>query len=257
MTLNDVQLEKLRMLSVISVASQRIADQSVMRGGNESVNDSSSMALDSKQSVASSRQRKSRRGKSKNNVSSSSLLSIPYSELAQKLHLPSDNVRQLEDLLIQCIYANLIVAKLDQCSKCLVIEPNASIVRDDDKINNKSSHEIHGSVLTRDLPSSPLVLPQMISQLETFLNHSNSLLATLESCALANVEIRKNESIRWKEYNRILLEGNVGNSSKFGASLDNNRGENVMSTPAGGGGERDRREVKRSKMQAAMMQRFS
>lgn len=110
------------------------------------------------------------------------------------------------------------------------------------------------AVLARDLPSSSsLVLSHMISHFESFLNHSHSLLTTLESCKLVNVELRKNKWVCWKEYNRILIEGtNVGNSngpSKFGTPLDNSRGENVESAAAAGGGQRDRREVKRSKMQ--------
>ncbi|EED89916.1 predicted protein, partial [Thalassiosira pseudonana CCMP1335] len=73
--LNEAQLEKLRMLSVVTV-------------GNGGIN----------------------------------MLSIPYSRLASELHLPQDDLRQLEDLLIQCIYSNLISAKLDQSSKSLRIE---------------------------------------------------------------------------------------------------------------------------------------
>lgn len=240
--LNDAQLEKLRMLSVVSIARRRIDGDLVIYGDVD-------MTADSAKAV--SKDRKSRRA-----IGKHSILSIPYSELMSKLRIPADDIRKLEDLLIQCIYANLLSAKLDQHSKCLVIEPNATIVRDGNdgtKSKNSNSVEICGSILSRDLNISSTnatsQLPQMISRLETFLSHSEALLYTLEQFTLANATVRKNDAIRWKEVNRLLSESK--SNAKFGAL---ERAELENSGPAG---ERDRREVKRSKMQAAMMQRFS
>ena len=229
MNLNDVQLEKLMMLSVVSVVTQRIDDA---RGVDGDVH-----MADSK-SAASPKPRRTRQIKRKDG-----LLFISYSELSTKLHLPSDDLRKLEDLLIQCIYANLLSARLDQCSKCLIIDPRISIVKD-----TKSKNEIYGSILSRDQPLISSI-PKMISRLESFLSHSESLLATLESCTLANTAVRKKEAMRWNEVNHILNESNA--NAKFGA-LERDEMEN-----AGPSGERDRREVKRSKMQTAMMQRFT
>jgi hypothetical protein len=222
MKLSDVQMEKLMMLSVVSIAKQR------MDGNDDDVD------------MADSRSKSSRQRKAKRPV----LLSIPYSELASKLHLPSDDGRKLEDLLIQCIYAKLLSAKLDQCSQCLIIEPNTSLVRDDGNAIHKSkTMEICGSILSRDLPATTSQIPQMISRLESFLSHTDSLLTTLEQCALSNNAVRKSESLRWKEVHRLLNESNA--NAKFGG-LERVEFENV-----------ERREVKRSKMLAAAVQRFS
>ena len=247
MNLNDVQLEKLRMLSVVSVAKQRIEDaRGTSDGDDVDMTDSKPVA---------SPKKLNRTTRTKRN---DGLLSISYSELATKLHLPDDDVRNLEDLLIQCIYANLLSARLDQCSKCLVIDPRISIVRENDHqhTTKNSKKEIHGSILSRDQPSSPAVVSKMISRLESFLSHSESLLSTLESCTQINTVIRKSESIRWNEVNRILNEGNA--NAKFGALERDEMMENTTSSNSCSG-ERgpDRREVKRSKMQNVMMQRFT
>ena len=51
---------------------------------------------------------------------------IPYSVLSEELKV--DNLRDLEDLIIEAIYANLIKAKLDQKAICLEIE--STLARD-------------------------------------------------------------------------------------------------------------------------------
>ncbi|KAL3795919.1 hypothetical protein HJC23_002190 [Cyclotella cryptica] len=240
--LNEAQLEKLRMLSVVSIARRRIDGDSVLDGDVDMIAPST---------TAASKHRKSRRSKGKKSV-----LSIPYSELMTQLRIPADDIRKLEDLLIQCIYANLLSAKLDQHSKCLVIEPHVTLVRDGNdgtKSKNSNSVEVCGSILSRDLNISSTTaspqLPKMITRLETFLTHSEALLTTLEQLTHANATVRKHDSIRWREVNRLLSESK--SNAKFG-SLERAELENT-----GPAGERDRREVKRSKMQAAMMQRFS
>ena len=43
-----------------------------------------------------------------------SLQSIPYSTLLKELDIHTSNVRELEDLIIEAIYAGIIQAKLDQ-----------------------------------------------------------------------------------------------------------------------------------------------
>lgn len=233
-SLNEVQLEKLRMLSVVSVVKRRMEDARGVGGDVDMANES--------KPTASQRWSRRRTNKNKNGV-----LSIPYSELATKLHLPPDDTRKLEDLLIQCVYANLLSAKLDQCSKSLVVEPTTALVRD--STDASKNVEICGSILSRDLNLSSSDNPQlskMISQLQTFLSHSTSLLATLEQSTNTNVALKKCDAARWKEVNRLVSEGN--SNVKFGAL--------ERASEATEGGERDRREVKRSKMQA-MMQRFS
>jgi hypothetical protein len=211
MKLNDAQLEKLRMLTVVSIIRDRIEAQ---RGDGD-------VDMD----TATSR-RKLRRER---------VLSIPYSALFAALHLPTENTRQLEDILIRCIYNHLLCGKLDQCSKCLVIEPHLSL-------RDGTNAEICGSFLSRDVPSSSPSISKMTNALESFLHHSESLLATLEKCTLINASVRKNDEIRWKEVQRMVSEGHA--NVKFGAL---ERGEMESS----GGGERDR-SSKRSKMQGVM-----
>jgi hypothetical protein len=223
MTLNDAQLDKLRMLTVISILKDRIIDDDGMN---------------------TDRRHKKKKLK---------VLSIPYSTLFAALHLPDENVRRLEDVLIQCIYNNLLCGKLDQCSKCLIVEPNRSLLVDDSAAAGtfaaaNNNQVVCGSFLSRDIPSSQHhddpSISKMMHTLESFLQHSQSLLTTLEKCTLANASIRKHEDIRWKEVNRMVAEG--GASVKFGAL------ERDMESSGGGMmGERDR-SSKRSKMQGIM-----
>ena len=232
MKLNDVQLEKLKMLSVVSIVKRHINDTREDR--------------DIDMAVTTPYAASKKKARQKKNA----LLYVPYAELISELHLPVDDIRKLEDLLIQCIYANLLSAKLDQCSQCLVIEPKTSIVRDGNGSTSKTnSTEIHGSILSRDLSTTSPELPRMISQLESFLTHSTSLLATLDECTLTNTSVRKNESARWKEVNRFISETNA--NTKCGA-LEPREMDNA---PAGEWGVM--REVKRSKMQDAVMQRLT
>mmetsp|Transcript_12550 Transcript_12550/g.26636 ORF Transcript_12550/g.26636 Transcript_12550/m.26636 type:complete len:283 (-) Transcript_12550:558-1406(-) len=120
-TLTEVQLEKLRMLSVVTIIRRQIM-------GTE---------------VTSSRKKaatiKKKRDKTK-------ILTITYQHLADELqlfdkHHDDDNemkddgvntvqdpnkLRIIENLLIQCIYSDLLSAKLDQRSKSLKMDPTSS-----------------------------------------------------------------------------------------------------------------------------------
>lgn len=192
MKLNDAQLEKLRMLTVVSIVKCRIDDGDVEMDPPKA-----------------------------KKISNKKKLSIPYAELANKLHLPPNNIRQLEDLLIQCIYANILCGKLDQYTKCLIIEPHQSIHRDDENVC--------GSFLSRDSTSNSV--SGMIFQLESFLKHSECLLSALEGGTKTNTAVRRDDALRWKEVNRLL-------------SGDNNSKLSALEREEGG----ERREVKRSKM---------
>ena len=113
-TLNDAQLEKLSMLSVASIARKQID------GINNSTSTDVDMMTDSSTAPIKKNKRKSKGG-------TNDMLSISYAKLAAELHIPNDgstyndkdHMRTLEDLLIQCIYSNVISAKLDQASKSL------------------------------------------------------------------------------------------------------------------------------------------
>lgn len=176
-SLNDAQLEKLRMLSVVSIAREQVdkfhASTSSSSGDVEMADDS-----------VKTKSKGGKRNKKKKSNATSSMLSIPYSRLASELHvLPEEgdgsttyndekHMRQLEDLLIQCIYSNLISAKLDQSSKSLKIEPHLSVTQHENS-NEAGSNSVYGSIFTRDLrtnteESTKVEVTRMISTLQTF-----------------------------------------------------------------------------------------
>lgn len=115
-TLNDAQLEKLSMLSVASIARKQI----------DGINNPSSTDVDMMTDTNTTAAVPTKK-KRKNKGGTNDILSISYAKLAAELHIPNDgstyndkdHMRTLEDLLIQCIYSNVISAKLDQASKSL------------------------------------------------------------------------------------------------------------------------------------------
>ena len=117
-TLNDAQLEKLSMLSVASIARKQI----------DGINNSSPSTTDVDMMTDTTNiAAPTKKNKRKNKGGTNDMLSISYAKLAAELHIPNDgssyndkdHMRTLEDLLIQCIYSNVISAKLDQASKSL------------------------------------------------------------------------------------------------------------------------------------------
>lgn len=241
-TLNEVQLEKLRMLSVVTIIRSQLM-------GTE--------ATSSRKKAATI---KKKRDKTK-------LLTITYQHLADELqlfnkhHVDDDNemkddgentiqdpnkLRIIENLLIQCIYSDLLSAKLDQRSKSLMMDPTSSCI---DGGNNESGNNsganslmgqgtkknrggsdnngggIYGSLFSRDLPSNgntaklsahttaaektgdeEASLRRMIVQLETFLSQSITLLATLEKCSSQSRKVRVSDDLRWREVDRAVEE---------------------------------------------------
>jgi len=240
-TLTEVQLEKLRMLSVVTIIRRQIM-------GTE---------------VTSSRKKaatiKKKRDKTK-------ILTITYQHLADELqlfdkHHDDDNemkddgvntvqdpnkLRIIENLLIQCIYSDLLSAKLDQRSKSLKMDPTSSCLEggNNESGNNSgvnsmmgqgtkkkregsdgSGGGIYGSLFSRDLPSNgntakiladataaektgdeEASLRRMVVQLETFLSKSNTLLATLEKCSSQARKARVSDDLRWREVDRTAEE---------------------------------------------------
>ncbi|KAL7536984.1 hypothetical protein ACHAXR_007519 [Thalassiosira sp. AJA248-18] len=302
--LNDAQLEKLRMLSVASIAREQIDRFHYCGGGGTAVSSSSSsgdveMTDDAtttakpKSSSKSSKKGKKNKNKKKNKEG---MLSIPYSHLASELHLPNNDdsydetkhMRQLEDLLIQCIYSNIIAAKLDQSSKSLRIEPQlalthepaAGVVGGGRKVGSKkatSSGGVYGSVFSRDLntttpESTNVEVSRMISSLQQFLKQSNTLLSTLEHSSKVLASDRTEDEIRWKEVQKMIgespnkfREGGGGGGSSLSASGGGGHGGMGgvmgMGGMTMGGGEpmevvdmAGRRQVKRSKGGHSMMQ---
>ena len=189
-SLNDAQLEKLRMLSAVSVARDRVD-----RHNRE----------DNDVEMAGSPPRRPRRSPRKD----SSVLSVPYAALADELRMGPNggydegrDLRPLEDLLANCVYSNLLAGRLDQASGCFRIDPHVPVVHDGG---------VHGSLLGRDVDtSSPesaeREIGRMVSALEAFLGQSNALLGTLEKSAAAVASDRTADEARWRAVSKAIEE---------------------------------------------------
>mmetsp|Transcript_26131 Transcript_26131/g.56336 ORF Transcript_26131/g.56336 Transcript_26131/m.56336 type:complete len:406 (+) Transcript_26131:32-1249(+) len=295
-TLNDVQLEKLRMLSVVSIARGQIekfhSGEDAVGASSLSSSLSGSGDVEMADDVLAKQQQKSKKAqkkkKSRKNKKSGTMLSIPYSRLASELCIPDDgtpyeeqkSMRQLEDLLIQCIYSNVIAAKLDQSSRSLRVEPHVALTHDPAagggggasssskglKKDGGCGGGVYGSVFSRDLntltPESTRVeASRMISSLEQFLKRSDALLTTLERSTKACQSDRKEDELRWREVRGAVEEGPsklraeavAGGGGGIGGMQGMGMGGNMS---GGGSGNNDpmevvdmagRRQVKRSK----------
>lgn len=219
-TLTDAQLDKLRMLSVVSVAR---------RGQIMSSEKGDVDMIPSDHAVV------------KNDAS----LSIPYAHLAAELQITpagtpfndKDHMRQLEDVLIQCVYSNIIAGKLDQASRAFVVESHVALQdhqqqssslgknSKEDGGNKKytaTSNTVHGSLLSRDVDtttaeSTNTEVKRMISTLEQFLSSSNKLLSSLEDISNVSASLRKEDEKRWRNVEKKLAEEGSGSSSRFRA----------------------------------------
>ena len=147
-TLNDVMLEKLRMLTVVSVVSRRVGGVEGGCGGRDVEMNVEMKMADAALSERSQTKKKQNSSRRKNTTrAAETMLSIPYSRLASELRMPyhhngttnddgggndtiqeTKHVRHLEDLLIKCIYSNIISAKLDQMTQCLIVQPHKMLV---------------------------------------------------------------------------------------------------------------------------------
>jgi len=237
-TLTDAQLDKLRMLSVVSVAR---------RGQLKSTEKTDVDMIPSDHAAAN------------NNAS----LSIPYAHLAAELQITpvgtpfndKDHMRQLEDVLIQCVYSNIIAGKLDQASKAFVVESHVAL-QDQQQLSsslslarmkqkedgaNKStttSNTVHGSLLSRDIDtttaeSTNTEVKRMISTLGQFLSSSNKLLSSLEDISNVSASLRKEDEKRWRNVEKKLSEEGSGSSSRFRAP----GGDCDVIFEGGGGGD--------------------
>mmetsp|Transcript_20268 Transcript_20268/g.30398 ORF Transcript_20268/g.30398 Transcript_20268/m.30398 type:complete len:362 (+) Transcript_20268:178-1263(+) len=252
-TLTDAQLDKLRMLSVVSVAR---------RGQIKSTEKTDVDMIPSDHAAAN------------NNAS----LSIPYAHLAAELQITpvgtpfndKDHMRQLEDVLIQCVYSNIIAGKLDQASKAFVVESHVAL-QDQQQLSSSSSlgmkkengankstttsNTVHGSLLSRDIDtttaeSTNTEVKRMISTLGQFLSSSNKLLSSLEDISNVSASLRKEDEKRWRNVEKKLSEEGSGSSSRFRAP----GGDCDVIFEGGGGGDpmevvdmSGRRKVKRSR----------
>lgn len=214
LTLTDAQLDKLRMLSVVSVARRGQIKSSEKTDVDMNLPSSDHAAVD------------------KNDSS----LSIPYAHLASELRITpgtpfNDNhMRQLEDVLIQCVYSNIIAGKLDQATKAFVVESHVAL-QDQQQSSSSSgadkytttSNTVHGSLLSRDIDtttseSTNHEVKRMICTLEQFLSSSNKLMSSLENVSNVSASLRKEDEKRWRNVEKKLSEEGSGGSSRFRAA---------------------------------------
>ena len=120
---------------------------------------------------------------------------IPYQTLYDKLHITS--IRELEDLLMECIYSNIIVGKCDQRTMCFIST---------------------GSTISRDIKLE--YVNGYINKLKVWKNNTKSLLDILEhTCNNAS----HNRMIEDEFWNRVDTKGrDVRNNNHQGSNNTHN-----------------------------------
>ena len=171
LSLTDGQLSKLRQLTVVSVA-QSIASEAAA---------AASAAAGGKMT----KKKKSKPSKGKEGAAAGNATTVPYDLLRTELGLDGagttdGNVRDLEDILISCLYSGLISGRLDQHSMSLWIEPNPD-------------HPGQPPVAARDVTKADV--PRLIVELERFQKRSLNVLAALEGAAKQAREGREADAL--------------------------------------------------------------
>ncbi len=253
-TLNDGQEMKLRMLTVVSIVQQ------VLEAGDDNFTakdeHGAAPAASAEEKMETSnrlvnRNSQGRRKNSRRAVMSTTRPSnitaqnskqvgiVQYSTLKKALDLSTN--RQLEDILIQCIYSNLLPngTKLDQKQKRVIIQHANS--------KSSSSHqEVHPYVLCRDVnvtdPHSS-DLSTMISKLDSIYKKSENVKLSLNK-ALNDLNMGMREDVeKWKRVegmiqctkDKIAGDGNGGGGKQ---SFMMDIGDNNASAFDGAGGKR-------------------
>jgi len=172
LSLTDGQLAKLRQLTVVSVA-QGIASEAAAAaaaGGKTRIKKGKS------------------RGKKGAAGGNANATTVPYDLLRTELGLDAaattsttdGSVRDLEDILISCLYFGLISGRLDQRSMSLWVEPNPD-------------HPGQPPVAARDVTKADV--PRLIAELERFQKRSLNVLAALEGAAKQAREGREADAL--------------------------------------------------------------
>ena len=131
------------------------------------------------------KKKKSKSSKGKKGAAAGNATTVPYDLLRTELGLDGagttdDNVRDLEDILISCLYSGLISGRLDQHSMSLWIEPNPD-------------HPGQPPVAARDVTKADV--PRLIAELERFQKRSLNVLAALEGAAKQAREGREADAL--------------------------------------------------------------
>ena len=179
--LTDAQAHKLRQLTVVNHVRNTAAE-------------AAEKADISKKKKVPETQRRGRRGGGRgrglsSKSSSSGGASVPYSSLRLALGLPADShVRDMEDLLISCIYSGLVVGRLDQRTMSLLVGPQGG--------GGHGSAAHQPPCATRDV-RVPEDLTAMIEALETFHRRGDEVVRSLGEAAYSAREGRDEDGRRW------------------------------------------------------------
>ena len=147
-----------------------------------------------------------------------STTSLPNTSISNSIQNSSPSLphpyRVLEDLIISCIYSNIITGKLDQRSQSFCLSKSSK---------SFSSSNGNGNHFSRDVALSSL--PHLITQLEQWRNQSNQVLAVqLEHAIQSNQSFRTTEKQHWKNVHdkmeevRLKLHGGGGNTTSSSVS---------------------------------------
>ncbi len=183
----------------------------------------------------------------------SNVLSIPYSLLATELHIlhrhdddnvdtssstynDHENMRQLEDVLIQCVYSNIIAAKLDQSTRTMTVMSHVSLSTDPSIVgggreggrsdrgafssggesgggvggSKASGMAVLGSILSRDLDvttteSAKAEARRMMSSLKDFLDRTSTVWERLDRTSKVVIgSDRVKDEMRWANVYRTI-----------------------------------------------------
>lgn len=194
--LTDVQLMKLKLLTVVTIVQQTLDS---MKGGEKGGEKGKETNI-----VQSSRMRRSRRHQvgatvttTKETTNSKNCGVVQYSELHKALGT-EDDIRKLEDILIKCIYSNLLPSgtKLDQKNMCLVVKH--SLHTSSSSSAAESQNVLCRDVnLTHDVPDMISKLEMMYSRGENVKNHLKKSLNGLNQGIVDDVE-------QWKKIEETI-----------------------------------------------------
>ncbi|GFH44269.1 hypothetical protein CTEN210_00743 [Chaetoceros tenuissimus] len=195
--LTSQQMDKLKALSVVTIIDTAMNSH-----------------LDKSKPKRSSR-------RNKHEISNSNSCNVvPYSLLFEKLGYNSQDIRSLEDLLIHCIYSNLLPngTKLNQQNMQLSLNLTSSST----------------PTLVRDVSQQDV--NDMICQLESFLSTSSGIQAQLQNSIKDLKQRQGEEKQSWNEIDvQIQLSKSKVTSDKFEQSSGSL--EDVISTTVGSLGE--------------------
>lgn len=142
---------------------------------------------------------------------------LSYDSLLKELRL--QHVRQLEDLIIEAVYANLIKGKLDQKQRCLEVD----------------------STMSRDVRTEQI--GTMVSVLGDWLSNCDSVLLSIEQ-QIANANEVKEQTIQ-KRNELELCIGNLRKAVKSNVSEMDEMWEQVNSGTSPPPGSKDVHQLKR------------